>query len=63
MEFTPDLVFIRDLKTRKIIATGVVDHASRLYYFSYFSHDDDSYFSVDSDFDELILKTFIKIED
>ena len=54
VEFTPNLVFIRDLETRKIIATGAVDHASRLYYFSYFSHDDDGYFSVDLDFERLV---------
>ena len=53
VEFTLDLVFIRDLETRQIIATGVVDHASRLYYFSDFAHDDDSDFLADSsaDFD------------
>ena len=44
MKFTPDLVFIRDLETRQIIATRVVDHASRLYYFLDFGHDDDSDF-------------------
>ena len=48
MEFTPNLLFIRDLETREIISTGVVDHASRLYYFLDFSHDDDSDFSADS---------------
>ena len=31
MEFTPNLVFIRDLETREIISIGVVDHASRIY--------------------------------
>ena len=37
MEFTPDSIFIRDLETRAIIATGVVDHSSRLYYFDDFA--------------------------
>ena len=40
--------FLLDLETREIIATGVVDRTSRLYYFSYFSHDDDNDFSIDS---------------
>ena len=31
VEFTLDLVFIKELETRQIIAIGVVDHASHLY--------------------------------
>ncbi|GLJ09904.1 hypothetical protein SUGI_0118020 [Cryptomeria japonica] len=62
VEFTPDSVFIRDMETRAIIATGVVDHASWLYSFSDFvdnddftfddsTHDDHSYCDG-SDFEE-----------
>ena len=36
VEFTPDSIFIKDLETREIIATRVVDHASMLYYVSIF---------------------------
>ena len=50
VEFTPDSFFIRDFETRDIISIGVVDHASRLYYL-YFTHDDDSDFSIDSSVD------------
>ena len=49
MEFTPNLLFIRDLNTREVIATWVVDHASWLYYFSNFGHDDHYYFSTNFD--------------
>ncbi len=49
MEFTPNLVFIKDLETREILYTRVVDHTSQLYYFIDFSHDDDSSYSVDFD--------------
>lgn len=41
VEFTPDCVYIRDMETRDVIATRVVDHDSRLYSFSHFAHDDD----------------------
>lgn len=59
VEFTPDLVHIRDLESKEIIATGVVDHASQLYTFSNFVPndgfdplDDDHTSSVDLDFEE-----------
>jgi len=42
IEFTLDLVIIRDLETTEILATRVVDHASQLYTFFYFSLDDGS---------------------
>lgn len=50
VEFTPDSVFIRDMETRAIIATRVVDHASQLYSFSDFVDDDDFTFD-DSTYD------------
>lgn len=40
VEFTPDPVITQDLESREIIATGMVDHASRLYTFSNFAPDD-----------------------
>ena len=36
VEFTADSAFIRDSVTGGIIATGTVDHSSRLYIFSHF---------------------------
>ena len=36
VEFTPNLVFIRDSMTRGIIAIGIVDLSTHLYSFSYF---------------------------
>jgi len=41
IEFTLDHVYIRDIETREIIATRVVDHACHLYSFCHFSLDDD----------------------
>lgn len=54
MEFTPNSVIIRDLESGAIIATRVVDHASRLYSFSDFGPIDevDSSYVDDSDFEE-----------
>ena len=46
VDFTPDFVYIRDIETRDVIAMGVVDHASCLYYFAYFFYNDDDIHDV-----------------
>ena len=58
VEFTPDSIFIKDLETRLIISIGVADHASQLYYFSEFGHDDDSDYLVDFDHTSTIDSDF-----
>ena len=46
VEFTPDYVYIRDMETRDVIAMGVVDHTSHLYYFARFVDNDDDIHDV-----------------
>lgn len=41
VEITPGHLYNKDMETRDIIATDVVDHASQLYSFSHFSLNDD----------------------
>lgn len=37
VDFTPDSVLIRDLRSRELVVVGNVDHASQLYEFSHFA--------------------------
>lgn len=48
MEFMPDSIIIRDMESKEIISTRMVDHASRLYMFLEFAlHDGSDPLAID----------------